>query len=1774
MKENRSKAMALLVTLLMIGSAVVVMIPTATKAATTATKPTDVPKATVLPGQKNVVVLNFTVSEDGTDELVAGNPQPGKELTYGIDSNWTDNGMYFYDNGSNIWEATSDAIWIDDGNVYYDVGTGDIHIAGVSNENTGPGGTSFTWSIYFYDNGSGTWEPDSDAIWRNDGHHYYDSGTGDTHIAGVSNENTGPGYSDNPWRYAEQKVLFYDNEDDAWDATQDVIFLDKDKDGKYTAQADTLVDGDGSGSLGPGAADDGEQAGDSLTAFDSGDKVYADDQDNPKVVWIEGGDNNWFNATEDRLLLNTTGGNVDNTTGTNTTGTDVSTWSNWAFYDKNENGMYDEGEDIFIDYHNGGTYSAEAEEIAGGGSTLDGVDGELDNPWPDVFLYDDNDLTWESDSDAIWQDDLHTYYDDGKDDVIAGTSPPENTPADSMCPWNNVYFYNGGTSAWEEDSDAIWIDDRNVYYDDGKDTPVAGVPTENMEGQNTMPTGWDLKSYDASDGGAWDESADMIVFEDDDNGAYGDAITGVTISNEGTADATDIEAIELYMEEGTTPGFQADEDTLIGTFTLGESWTCDLSSSPITLLDESKTFYVVADISDTPTSGRTLQFKIPSGGIDVISSDTVPRDDLENANVLTIKKLGVDYFEGTTKHGAVDLLVTDTKNIKYGATLTLKVNTSCLSEIATGTYYVYYPCYKKVLNADNTYTYTLEWKPYYYSEDIRSSVNINNDDEITPPVTFNVSGIWILDNDASATGFTTPGGTDGEFAYFWVNGTEVYNIEISKTEVYYGKNESVTITVTEGDGSTPEGIWVDVRKEADDYTSPTLRRYTTNGTVTFTVDTDDFFAGNYTIFVYRDDEKAGGVTNNYDEDDGTGTGHSAGYTEWYGYDHPSISTSGYSALCGPWDPPEKVSAVKKIVVKTGEPTLEIPETNKTMYWNFSGEVKVYVKGYDGENLTVSGFTVKVYNSRGDDVTSNITGDGSGNIDKSQPGVIKISRTNWGVDTSSWYVWGTNGTWRIVVSYDSDGDGTEEWNGSVTFTVTQAPGVQIRIISPEDKEISAIPSEDDIPTKIWFQVLNREHGYLGRGDLTKDADNITLSGGALFLEEGKTLKEYGEILSNAYGYESSNDTWWVNIIPIMKVGGSELKISVDWGKWGTAEETILIGGTQQNGSVVSISPKEFYIGENVTFTVTVKDAEGDAYKNANITLYYMKDDGTLATSYKINETNGNGTSSGEYNFLFNVTQQTKNQSDAGFTEIKAPRYIVAYVDLPNVGYGYAVATMKPKSDLKVEISKNILMAGKKYDLWINISTVDPLTGNKTGTPDDTNLHVKIYNETGADVTSKFNNWSWTSLDGDATIELTDAYALEPGTYYIYAYNNTHNSEGRNATFEVKAVDVTPDLNELIWRYDDNVTVTFEVKWNDQPVNGTLKIIGVSDEGAYNLTWVNNSYIEADVVGGTAVVYNITASNLTDASIKNITFKFKPEGADQYANATGILPVRIPHVTATPDKIALGETATIEIEVTGRGEGLEGYNVTLKGPGNLNLTAKSDSHGIARFSFLPTATGEVDVYIENKLVPDVTIEITSHQLSIDAPSQVYEDQEFTVTVTDENDQPVEGAQVTFNGDTKQTDSNGQVTFTGAVFGNLPYATYTITAQKAGYKSAKTDITIVNVPQLYVSISPEGTLTSGQKFKVKVTSDTGAVYGVHVKVLKDGTVVAEGTVTAPEGVTLTAPTVSKETTYTVIVEKDGYKSAETEIKVKPGGIPGFELVTLIAAIGVAFILLRRRH
>jgi hypothetical protein len=128
--------------------------------------------------------------------------------------------------------------------------------------------------------------------------------------------------------------------------------------------------------------------------------------------------------------------------------------------------------------------------------------------------------------------------------------------------------------------------------------------------------------------------------------------------------------------------------------------------------------------------------------------------------------------------------------------------------------------------------------------------------------------------------------------------------------------------------------------------------------------------------------------------------------------------------------------------------------------------------------------------------------------------------------------------------------------------------------------------------------------------------------------------------------------------------------------------------------------------------------------------------------------------------------------------------------------------------------------------------------------------------------------------------------------------------------------------------------------------------------------------------------------------------------------------------------------------------------------------------------------------------------------------------------------------------------------------------ITVTAEGYPEATTSIKVIYVPTLV--ISSDESVVAGATFEIAVAKDTGdPVIGA--------TVTFEGkTYKSKAGgvVTLTAP--ATEGDYDITAAFGTFTPVTTTITVtkKTGGIPGFELVTLIVAIGVALILLRRRR
>jgi len=364
-----------------------------------------------------------------------------------------------------------------------------------------------------------------------------------------------------------------------------------------------------------------------------------------------------------------------------------------------------------------------------------------------------------------------------------------------------------------------------------------------------------------------------------------------------------------------------------------------------------------------------------------------------------------------------------------------------------------------------------------------------------------------------------------------------------------------------------------------------------------------------------------------------------------------------------------------------------------------------------------------------------------------------------------------------------------------------------------------------------------------------------------------------------------------------------------------------------------------------------------------------------------------------------------------------------------------------SDLSVEVYPTVIMAGMNNSkLFFNTSVVDE-NDVVIGWPEDAGLIVRIFNESGFDVTGSIGNIGATDIDGKANRTLYNKFIQKPGTYTVFAYNDTHNSNGRNATFEVKPIEVVlEELNgvqvsfkQLIWMSDDNVSATFSVKYDGEPVNGMLRIDNMSAVGSgissYNKTWINTSFTPVigsttgvntggnvsksiTVTDGVVDVCDVTPDYLPEEFIsRNITFYFKPsEAGSAWAKSDGKVLVKMPDVSASPSFILYNKLAELKIMVTGRGIPIENILVNLTIPGlSSELRVRTDSEGKTLFAFTPPTSGFVFIKIENKtsltrVIVSESTQFSDFSVNVD-PAEImagkkYNKLYFNTSIVDEN------------------------------------------------------------------------------------------------------------------------------------------------------------------------------
>jgi len=318
--------------------------------------------------------------------------------------------------------------------------------------------------------------------------------------------------------------------------------------------------------------------------------------------------------------------------------------------------------------------------------------------------------------------------------------------------------------------------------------------------------------------------------------------------------------------------------------------------------------------------------------------------------------------------------------------------------------------------------------------------------------------------------------------------------------------------------------------------------------------------------------------------------------------------------------------------------------------------------------------------------------------------------------------------------------------------------------------------------------------------------------------------------------------------------------------------------------------------------------------------------------------------------------------------------------------------------------------------------------------------------------------------------------------------------------------------------------------------------------------------------------------------NVTFGgYNPSNGNR---SLGEFNIYFPTFVCNPDTIYIGQSNLVEIAATDyEGNPLDGINLTFVSSFAGILSAQpdpvqTDEDGKAEISLNPLASGKLNVTIArnvryvsgqlnwtNAVVTDSYITATSiktMKISV-SKSPIYQGETLTVTVTS-GSMPLANVNVEFAETTIATDSQGKATFTVPDPG-VESAIYTIIAEKAGYTTAEKSITVIKVYQIQI-VGPSTAPAMGESFSVSVIVN-GAPLAGATATFNGKTYTSDAT----GKVTLTAPNNAGD--YAIVASYGNYKDGTFTITIKEGGgVPGFELLTLVAALGVAFILLRRRR
>jgi len=647
------------------------------------------------------------------------------------------------------------------------------------------------------------------------------------------------------------------------------------------------------------------------------------------------------------------------------------------------------------------------------------------------------------------------------------------------------------------------------------------------------------------------------------------------------------------------------------------------------------------------------------------------------------------------------------------------------------------------------------------------------------------------------------------------------------------------------------------------------------------------------------------------------------------------------------------------------------------------------------------------------------------------------------------------------------------------------------------------------------------------------------------------------------YLTARGNGWYTIKIAPKYGGT-LTITATNGTDSTSKD-YTIDGLTGSASTSKGDDLEISVETPETITVTVDDSpRADVF----ITMF----DKTWTTSTAINSTTGDKTAGNGLNGVYEFTPDDDTFDNVGYLVVVAE---------DGGTYMYEIIEIAPIHDITLTCitpseGNQTLTVGLEQDIIIEVT--DP-NGDAVTDIDPDYAIGKLYDvENNLKQTVTFEEGD---EDGYWQITGTDSVMWYAGELRIEFNNNTDlNEHDGTLTLNVDYATITYSPDTLIAGIElENISIevlAVDANGNALPEDTTLYINIANMSGAADITVadtdVTNFKIDEDGKGE----FEVSWVGDKEGYI-NVTL------LDCYTagnTTSGKIDITFPVFTINPSTIYIGRSNIVTIIAEdGGGVAIEGINLTLLGNSITQPSpVKTDADGKVILEVEPTASGIANVTIARNVryvggvlnwtdavVTDSYVTITSiKELTITvSKSPVFQGETLTVTV-ESGGVAVRDVDVEFMSLTGKTDASGEVDFTVPDPG-VDFASVDITATKDGYSTETKGITVIK--KYTISIVTPDEICAGESFTVTIIAKGQPLAGATVTL--DGTTVktsgGDGKVTFTAG--------AEGTTHTITATYESYTAGSATTVAVAKCTPGFELLTLIVAIGVAFILLRRR-